>query len=155
MLFSFCFVVNGFTLWYTPETGFRSRKRQVFLHFSPKTCLNPCEDKTFLAILWISQQLLSFLLVSVTTLHRQKPHFVRNFNIGLIGSCLHPLEKNKSSTLNKKALNKKGFVYLYGSLLCAIFASVIILWISIGHTRNAFLCISHLKPPDSPLTPVC
>ena len=55
-------------------------------------------------------------------------------------------EKNKSSTLNKKALNKKGFVYLYGSHLCAIFASIIILWISIGHTRNAFRGISHLKP---------
>ena len=85
----------------------------------------------------------------------KKPHFLQNFNIGLIGSCLHPLEKNKSSTLNKKALNKKGFVYLYGSHLCSIFASVIILWISIGPTRNAFRGISHLKPPDSPLTPVC
>ena len=43
-------------------------EKASFLHFGPKIRLNPCEDKTFLAILWLSQQLLSFLLVSVTTI---------------------------------------------------------------------------------------
>jgi len=70
-------------------------EKASFLHFWFKTSFNPCEDKTFLAILWLSQQLLSFLLVSVTTLHRQKTAFHRNFNIGLIGSCLHSLPYNK------------------------------------------------------------
>ena len=74
-------------------------EKASFFAFRSKKCLNPCEDKSFFAILWLFHQLLSFLLVSVThSAPDKKAHFVWNFNIVLIGKCFYPFEENKSST---------------------------------------------------------